>query len=212
MKVFAINGSPRPNGNTAAAMQTVLEQIERQGIETELVTIGQKVIRGCVGCGTCGKEQNRKCVFDGDEVNALLPKMFEADALLLGSPTYYSGVNGTMKAFLDRTFFVAAANGGLFRHKIGATVVAVRRSGGIPAFDQLNKYWQISEMLSVGSSYWNVIHGMVPGEAPQDEEGMHVMRTLGQNVAWLLKLLEHGRGIVDEPRPELPKPRTNFIR
>lgn len=212
MKVFAINGSPKPNGNTATAMQTVLEQIEQQGIETELVTIGQKVIRGCVACGTCGKEQNRKCVFDGDEVNALLPKMFEADALLLGSPTYYSGINGTMKAFLDRTFFVAAANGGLFRHKVGAAVVAVRRSGGIPVFDQLNKYWQISEMLSVGSSYWNVIHGLLPGEAPQDEEGMHVMRTLGQNIAWLLKLIEHGQGTVEEPQPELPKPMMNFIR
>lgn len=212
MKTFAINGSPKADGNTATAMKTVLAEIERQGIETELVTIGQKVVRGCTACGTCGRERNRKCVFDGDEVNALLPKMIEADAILIGSPTYYSGVNGTMKAFLDRTFYVAANNDGLFRHKVGASVVAVRRSGGIPTFDQLNKYWQISEMLSVGSSYWNVIHGTVPGEAPQDEEGMHVMRTLGRNIAWLLKLIEHGQNAVEEPQPELPKPRTNFIR
>ena len=211
MKVFAINGRPKPNGNTATAMKTVLTEIEQQGIATELVTIGQEVVRGCIGCGTCGKQQNRQCVFDGDAVNAHLPKMIEADAILIGSPTYYSGVNGTMKAFLDRTFYVAAANGSLFRHKVGAAVVAVRRSGGIPTFDQLNKYWQISEMLSVGSSYWNVIHGMVPGEAPQDEEGMHVMQTLGQNIAWLLKLIEHGKDTVKEPQPT-PKPRTNFIR
>ena len=211
MKVFAINGSPKPNGNTGTAMKTVLAEIEQQGIGTELVTIGQEVVRGCIGCGTCRKEQNCKCAFDGDAVNTLLPKMMEADAILIGSPTYYSGVNGTMKAFLDRSFYVAGSSGGLFRHKVGAAVVAVRRSGGIPTFDQLNKYWQISDMLSVGSSYWHVIHGTAPGEATQDEEGMHVMQTLGQNIAWLLKLLEHGKGAIEEPQPT-PKPFMNFIR
>jgi multimeric flavodoxin WrbA len=212
MKVFAINGSPKENGNTALAMNAVLHEIEREGIETELATIGQKSVRGCLACGTCAEKKNRQCVIVGDAVNELLPKMFDADAIVVGSPTYYSGLNGTVKSFLDRAFYVAAANGSLFRYKIGASVIAVRRSGGIPAFDQLNKYFQISEMITIGSSYWNVIHGMVPGEAAQDEEGMQVMRNLGRNVAWLLKLVEHGKEMLPPPQQELPKARTNFIR
>ncbi|MDR1493018.1 MAG: flavodoxin family protein [Planctomycetaceae bacterium] len=212
MKVFAINGSPKENGNTALAVRTVLCEIELAGIETEFATIGQKPIRGCLACGTCAENKNRQCAINNDAVNELLPKMLEADALVVGSPTYYSGLNGTVKSFLDRAFYVAAANGSLFRHKVGASVIAVRRSGGIPAFDQLNKYFQISEMITIGSSYWNVIHGTTPGEAAQDAEGMQVMRNLGRNTAWLLKLIEHGKDAVPPPQPELPKARTNFIR
>ncbi|MDR1385963.1 MAG: flavodoxin family protein [Planctomycetaceae bacterium] len=212
MKVFAINGSPKENGNTALAVRTVLHEMEHEGIETGFATIGQKSIRGCLACGKCAENKNRQCAISNDAVNELLPEMLDADALVVGSPTYYSGLNGTVKSFLDRAFYAAAANGSLFRHKIGASVIAVRRSGGIPAFDQINKYFQISEMITIGSSYWNVVHGMVPGEAAQDAEGMQVMRNLGQNIAWLLKLIEHGKGAIQPPQSELPKARTNFIR
>ncbi|MDR1959681.1 MAG: flavodoxin family protein [Planctomycetaceae bacterium] len=210
MKVFAINGSPKPDGNTAYAMKTVLQEIENEGIDVELVTMGRESIRGCLGCGGCAKNQNRRCVIE-DKVNELLPKMIDADGILLGSPVYYSGLNGVIKSFLDRSFYVAAANGSLFRHKAGAAVAAVRRSGGIPTFDQLNKYFQISEMFVVSSNYWNVIHGTVPNEAAQDGEGTQIMQVLGRNFAWFLKTLEYGRKHL--PPPSLPaKVRTNFIR
>ncbi|MDR0391669.1 MAG: flavodoxin family protein, partial [Planctomycetaceae bacterium] len=146
-----------------------------------------------------------------DTVNELLPKMIAADGLVLGSPVYFSGINGTIKSFLDRAFFVSWVNGGLFRLKIGASVVAARRSGGTPAFDQLNKYFQISELMTVGSCYWNVIHGFSPGEANQDLEGLQIVRTLGRNLAWMLKLVEHGKGHVAPPISEEPV-MTNFVR
>ena len=145
---------------------------------------------------------------NSDDVNALIPEMIEADGILLGSPVYYSGINGTMKSFLDRAFFAA---GGAMRHKVGAAVVAVRRSGGSASFDQLNKYFLISQMLVVGSNYWNIIHGMVPGEATQDAEGQQVMRTLGRNMAWLLKMIDHSKTAIAPPVPE-DKIMTNFVR
>ncbi len=208
MKVLAINGSPKPNGNTATALRIVLGELESQGIETELVTIGHKTIRGCVACNTCREREDGRCVFDGDEVNAVIPRMVAADGLLLGSPVYYSGVNGTMKSFLDRAFFAA---GGGMRLKVGAAVIAVRRSGGTASFDQLNKYFLISQMLTVGSNYWNIIHGLMPGEANQDAEGVQIMQTLGRNMAWLLKTIEHGKTAVLPPEPE-DKIMTNFVR
>jgi len=211
MKVLAINGSPKSVGNTAQALQLLLREVQNEDIETELVTIGNQSVRGCIGCGKCRTNQDKRCAAFDDIVNELLPKMIEADGIVLGSPVYYSGINGTIKSFLDRAFFVGSANGGLFRLKIGASVVAVRRSGGTAAFDQLNKYFQISEMMTVGSCYWNVIHGHVPGEIEQDAEGLRIVRTLGRNLAWLLKLVEHGRNNVSPPEPLEPS-RTNFIR
>ncbi|MCL2622806.1 MAG: flavodoxin family protein [Planctomycetaceae bacterium] len=208
MKVLAINGSPRADGNTATALQIVLRELEKEGIATECVAIGQKAIRGCLACYQCRERQASRCAIDGDEVNALIPKMIEADGILLGSPVYYSGINGTMKSFLDRAFFAA---GSQMRHKVGAAVLAVRRSGGSAAFDQLNKYLLISQMLVVGSNYWNIIHGMAPGEASQDAEGQQVMQTLGRNMAWLLQLIEHGKTAVASPAPE-EKIMTNFVR
>ena len=208
MKVLAINGSPRADGNTATALRLVIHALENEGVATELVTIGQKVLRGCLACYQCRERQNQRCAFDGDEVNALIPKMIEADGILLGSPVYYSGINGTMKSFLDRAFFAA---GPKMRHKAGAAVVAVRRSGGSATFDQLNKYFLISQMCVVGSNYWNIIHGMMPGEATQDAEGQQVMRTLGQNMAWLLKLIDYGKTGIAQPIPE-DKIMTNFVR
>jgi len=208
MKVLAINGSPRPDGNTATALQIALEELDHEGIGTELVTIGQKPIRGCLACFRCRELQGQRCAIDNDEVNAMISKMIEADGLLLGSPVYYSGINGTMKSFLDRAFFAAGA---VMRHKVGAAVVAVRRSGGSATFDQLNKYFLISQMVVVGSNYWNIIHGMMPGEATQDAEGQQVMQTLGRNMAWLLKLIDHAQTSISPPLSE-EKIMTNFVR
>ena len=208
MKVLAINGSPRADGNTATALRIALRELENEGITTELVTIGQKTIRGCLACYQCRERQDHCCAISGDEVNALIPKMIEADGILLGSPVYYSGINGTMKSFLDRAFFAA---GPMMRHKVGAAVIAVRRSGGTASFDQMNKYFLISQMLVVGSNYWNIIHGMMPGEATQDAEGQQVMQTLVRNMAWLLKLIDHGKTAVTPPMPE-DKIMTNFVR
>jgi len=211
MKVLAINGSPKNGGNTAQAMKLLLQEVENAGIETEMHTIGNKTIHGCIGCGQCIEKKNGRCIAFDDTVNELIPKMIAADALVFGSPTYFAGINGTLKSFLDRAFFVTRVNGELMRLKYGAAVVAVRRGGGITTFDQLNKYFQISEMTSVGSCYWSVIHGMTPGEIHQDLEGVRVVKTAGRNLAWLLKLAEHGQGTVPKPEPLEPA-RTNFVR
>ena len=211
MKVLAINGSPKSDGNTAQAMTLLLQEVQNAGIETEMHTIGNKAVRGCIACGQCIEKQNRRCIAFDDAVNELLPKMIAADGLVFGSPTYFAGINGTFKSFLDRAFFVARVNGELMRLKFGTAVVAVRRSGGIEVFDQLNKYFQISEMTTVGSCYWNVIHGMAPGEIHQDLEGIRVMKTAGRNLAWLLKLAEQGQGKIPQPEPLEPV-RTNFVR
>lgn len=208
MKVLAINGSPNPQGNTAFALQTVLNELEKQGIETEIATIGRKSIRGCFACGWCSENQNRRCVFD-DEVNVLLPKLIESDGILLGSPVYYSGINGTIKSFLDRAFFVTGNNGWLMRHKVGAGIVVARRSGGTVSCDQLNKYFLTSEMMIVGASYWNVVHGLLPGEAFKDEEGISTMRILGRNMAWILQTLD--RKQIERPQIE-ERVYTHFVR
>jgi multimeric flavodoxin WrbA len=159
----------------------------------------------------CAKNQNEQCVLPGDEVNAWIQKMKQADGILLGSPVHYAAMAGAMKCFLDRAFYVAGMNGGLFRHKVGTAVVAVRRSGGLPAFEQLNVFLQYSEMLIPTSNYWNVIHGRMPGEVAQDEEGAQIMRVLGKNMAWLLKLVEHGKGAVVPPAQE-KKVYMHFVR
>ncbi len=211
MKVIAFNGSPNKKGNTYHAIKIIAAELEKEGIETEIVHVGNKSIRGCTACGQCAKNKNERCVLPGDEVNEWVQKMKEADGIILGSPVHYSSIGATMKAFLDRSFYVASANGGMLRHKVGATVVAVRRSGGVTTFDQLNNYINYSEMLIPTSNYWNVIHGARPGEAMQDEEGVQIMRVLGKNMAWLMKLVENGKGLVKEPERE-NKLFTNFIR
>ena len=211
MKMVAFNGSPKKEGNTYHAIRMVAAELEKEGIETEIVQVGDKAIRGCLACYQCLKNQNEQCVIKGDEVNEYIQKMKGADAIILGSPVYYSAINGTMKSFLDRAFFVMGVNGGMLRHKVGASVVAVRRSGGMPTFDQLNHFLNYSEMLLPTSNYWNVIHGRAPGEVLQDEEGVQVMRVLGKNMAWLMKLVEAGKGVVAAPEQET-KVFTNFIR
>lgn len=211
MKVVAFNGSPNKEGNTWHAIRIVAGELEKEGIETEIVHVGNKAVRGCTACGQCMKNKNEQCVLPGDEVNEWIRKMKCADGIILGSPVHYSAIGGTMKSFLDRAFYVAGFNKAMFRHKVGASVVAVRRSGGLPTFEQLNNYLCYSEMLIPTSNYWNVIHGTMPGEALRDEEGVQIMRVLGKNMAWLMKLVENGKGTVVPPERE-KKSFTNFIR
>ena len=211
MKVVAFNGSPRPKGNTWQALKMVAAELEQAGIETEIVTVGNKPVRGCLACRACYKKKNEQCIQTGDEVNQWIQLAKEADGILLGSPTHYAALGGTLKCFLDRLFYVAGANGGLLRHKVGAGVAAVRRSGGVPVINQLNIYFLYAEMLIPGSNYWNVIHGTMPGEVEQDAEGRQIMRMLGKNMAWLMQLKEHGKDAVPEPVAE-KKTAMNFIR
>lgn len=211
MKIVAFNGSPNKEGNTYHAIKIVSSELEKEGIEVEVVHVGNKSIRGCIACGQCVKNKNERCAISNDEVNEWIQKMKEADGIIIGSPVHYSAIGGTMKAFLDRAFYVTSVNNGMLRHKVGASVVAVRRSGGVPTFNQLNNYINYSEMLMPTSNYWNVIHGTRPGEALQDEEGVQIMRVLGKNMAWLMKLVENGKGTVKEPERE-SKSFTNFIR
>ncbi len=211
MKVVAINGSPNREGNTWHGIRMVAAELEKEGIETEIVHIGNQNIRGCVACGQCAKNRNEQCVQTGDPVNECIQKMKQADGIILGSPVYFSAISGTMKSFLDRVFYVSTFNGGLFKYKVGASLVAVRRSGGLPTFNQLNNYLLYSEMLVPASNYWNVIHGARRGEAVQDEEGAQIMRVLGRNMAWAMKLVENGKGAVATPERE-SKVFMNFIR
>ncbi|MFZ2957199.1 MAG: flavodoxin family protein [Candidatus Ozemobacteraceae bacterium] len=211
MKVIAINGSPKAEGNTFFALKTTAAELEKEGIDVEILHVGNQTIRGCIACGQCAKNKNEQCVLPGDKVNEWIQKMKAADGILLGSPVHYSSIGASMKAFLDRAFYVAGSNGGLFRHKVGATLVAVRRSGGVTTFDQMNHYVLYSEMLVPTSNYWNVIHGAKPGDAAKDEEGVQIMKILGKNMAWLLKLVENGKGKVAEPERE-NKVYMNFIR
>ena len=211
MKVIGFNGSPRKKGNTYGAMATVFGELEKQGIDTEMVRVGNEKIHGCRACYACLKNQNEACVFDDDPVNEWVQKIKSADGILLGSPVHFSGVAGTMKSFLDRAFFVSSVNGNLFRHKVGASVAAVRRSGGLPTVNALNHYIVYSEMIMPGSNYWNVAHGANPGEMEQDEEGKQIMTVLGRNMAWIMKSMAAAKDQVPAPEP-VTKTLTNFIR
>lgn len=211
MKVIAVNGSPRKEGNTYHSLQAVGAELQKAGIEFEIIQVGNKAVRGCMACGMCAKNQDERCVIATDDVNEWIQKLKQADGIILGSPVHFSGIAATMKAFLDRAFYVASVNKGMLRHKVGATVVAVRRSGGVATFDALNHYINYAEMMMPGSNYWNVIHGTAPGEAAQDEEGQQIMRILGKNMAWLMKTLEAGKQSVPAIEPE-GKVFTHFIR
>jgi multimeric flavodoxin WrbA len=187
MKVVAINGSARKGGNTAILLRYVLKELEKEGIETELIELSGMQIHGCRACHACSKLKNHRCSQTSDMGNPIIEKMEAADGILLGSPTYFSNISPEIAALMDRACYVARANGGLFRRKVGAAVVAVRRAGAIPAFDALNHFFLFSEMVVPGSSYWNVGIGLEPGDVEQDKEGIQTMKTLGQNMAWLLK-------------------------
>ena len=205
MKVLILNGSPHANGNTATALEEMTKIFEAEGITVETVHVGHLAIRGCVGCGACYRL--KKCVFD-DIVNELAEKFEEADALVIGSPVYYAAANSTLTACLDRLFYSTRFDK---RMKVGAAIAVARRGGLSSTFDQLNKYFTISEMPVASSCYWNGVHGAIPGEAEQDAEGMRVMRTLAKNMVFLMKSIDLGKKAYGLPERE-PRAWTNFIR
>lgn len=206
MKVLLINGSPKANGNTAFALAQMVEVFAAEGVETEIIQVGSKDIRGCIGCASCYK--TGKCVFD-DLVNETAAKFAEADGIVVGSPVYYAAPNGTLISFLDRLFYSTGKIDK--RMKVGAAVVCARRGGCSAAFDVLNKYFTISEMPVASSSYWNQIHGGKPGEAQQDAEGIRTMRNLAKNMTFLMRSIAMGKEANGLPEPE-KKVFTNFIR
>jgi len=187
MKVVAFNGSARKDGNTATLVNHVLNQLKKEGIETELFQFAGKDIRGCTACRTCFKEKNRRCSVDNDVFNDCFQKMIDSDGIILGSPTYFADVTTEMKALIDRAGYVARANGDLFKRKVGAAVVVARRAGSIHAFDTINHLFLHAQMIIPGSSYWNLGFGREKGEVEKDGEAMQIMKTLGENMAWVLK-------------------------
>jgi len=189
MRVVAFNGSPRAEGNTAAMLGCVLAQLAEHGIETELVQIGSSTIRPCLACGRCWANRDGRCAQTSDEVNAHVERMIAAEGLLLGSPTYFASVTPPIKALIDRAGSVVKANGDLLARKVGAGVVAKRRGGAMQAFNTLNAFFLIGQMIIPGSCYWNMGVGGAEGEVAQDDEGMRTMTVLGRNMAWLLERL-----------------------
>ena len=189
MNVVAFNGSPRPNGNTSLLLAAVAEELAKAGIEMERIDIAAARPRGCIGCRQCSKTRDERCAIQDDPVNEWIQRIKQADGVIFGSPTYFANVTAEMKALIDRVGMVARANGALFRRKVAAAVIAVRRGGAVPAFDAINHMFQINEMIVVGSSYWNFGVGFDRGEVLQDAEGIRTVRNLGQNMAWLIKKL-----------------------
>ncbi|MHC4582049.1 MAG: flavodoxin family protein [Planctomycetota bacterium] len=190
MKVIAFNGSARKDGNTAILIKQVLAELEKQDIETEMIQLSGQRIRGCIACYKCFDNKDRKCNLKDDIVNDCIEKMLQADGIILASPTYFADVSSELKALIDRAGLVAKANGDIFRRKVGAAIVAVRRGGSIHVFDSINHFFLISQIIIPGSSYWNMGFGLEIGDVEKDEEGLQTMKTLGQNMAWLLNKLQ----------------------
>ena len=210
MKVLLVNGSPKEKGCTYTALKFVADEIEAAGIEAEIYHIPNDPIRGCIGCGGCSKAGDGRCVFKGDAVNEILEKMETSDALIIGSPVYYASPNGHMLAVMDRVFFA----GKNFAYKPGAAVCSARRGGTTATLDALSKYFPISGMPIIPSTYWTMVHGQTPEDVKKDEEGVQVMQMLGRNAAWMLKSIEAGKAAGIET-PEISggvKAWTNFIR
>lgn len=205
MKVLLLNGSPRANGNTALALSEIASVLEKEGVEVDYVQVGHLAVRGCVACLSCRK--TGKCVFD-DVVNELAEKLKEADGMVVASPVYYAAANSTLTAVLDRLFYSSACDK---RMKVGAAVAVARRGGTTATFDQLNKYFAISGMPIATSQYWNNLHGALPGEAAADGEGLQTMRTLANNMVFLMKSIALGKEAFGLPEKEAPI-RTNFVR
>ena len=187
MKVVAFNGSARKDGNTAILVKYVFGELEKEGIETELVQLSGKKINGCIACRKCFDNQDKRCAVKDDILNDCIEKMLEAEGVILASPTYFSDVTTEMKALIDRAGYVSIANGGMYKRKVGAAVVAVRRGGSIHAFDSINHFFLIGQMIIPGSNYWNMGIGRDKGEVEKDDEGIQTMKVLGENMAWLLK-------------------------
>lgn len=185
---MAFNGSPRINGNTAQSIQIVLAELHKEGIETEVIQLGGRKVFGCLACNRCWETQNNRCIRQDDEINSFIAKIQEADGVILGSPTYFSNVSTEVKALIDRCGYVSKANGGtLLRGKVGAAVVSVRRAGATFTYSAINFFFGTAEMIIPGSSYWNMTLALEPGDVQQDEEGKETFRTLGRNMARLLK-------------------------
>lgn len=206
MKVLLINGSPHKQGCTYTALKEVADTLEAEGVQTEFAWVGAKPVAGCVACGSCAK--TGRCFQNDDEVNAIIEKLPEIDGIVVGSPVYYSGPSGQIHAFLDRLFYAGSG----FAGKVGASVVSCRRGGASASYDVLNKYFGMNNMPIATSQYWNQVHGNTPDEVRQDAEGMQTMRTLGKNIAWMLKCIEAGRKAGIELPEYEPALRTNFIR
>ena len=206
MKVLAINGSPNAKGNTAAAIGLVAQALREEGIEVEVVQVGHLPVRSCIDCRTCKDREKHHCVFD-DIVNECIDKAQGCDGFIFGSPTYYAGMSGAMKSFMDRLFF----GGGMPKYKVGLAIAAVRRTGGLDVYHQLNNYMDITNFIRVPLPYWGVIYGNSGGDMVADEEGVSVMRIAGKQMAWLMKSLEHAKDVV--PMPELPERKwMHFVR
>jgi len=189
MKVVAFNGSARRDGNTAILVRHVFAELEAAGLETELVQLAGQRVRGCTACYQCFQRQNQRCAVEDDALNEYIEKMLAADGIILASPTYFADVTSELKALIDRTGMTARANDDMFRRKVGAAVVAVRRGGAVHAFDSINHFFLISQMIVPGSIYWNFGLGRDKGEVERDEEGVRTMHVLGQNMTWLLQKL-----------------------
>lgn len=205
MKVLLINGSPRPNGNTRAALEEVEQSLNKEGVETVIVDLGKTSVQGCIACGWCGR--NGKCTYNDDLYYKIWRTVKDGiDGLVIGSPVYYGGPNGSLCALLDRVFYSLGHD---LQYKPAASVVVCRRGGASAALDRLNRYFSIMNMPLVSSQYWNMVYGQTPGEVKKDEEGMQTMRTLGQNMAWVIK----GLNISEKGHPVAERTiRTNFIR
>lgn len=187
MKVVAFNGSPRKEGNTSLMIKTVFNELEKENIECELINLSGKSIHGCIACNKCVENQDKRCAVKNDIINNSIEKMLESDGIILASPTYFSNVTTEMKALIDRTGHVARVNGNLFKRKIGAAIVTVRRAGAVHVFNSINHFFLISEMIIPGSSYWNLAVGLDEGDVLGDSEGIETMKNLGKNMGWLLK-------------------------
>ncbi|MBA4396893.1 MAG: flavodoxin family protein [Syntrophus sp. (in: bacteria)] len=189
MKVVALNGSARKDGNTAILINVVFDELKKEGIETELIQMAGKPIQGCIACYKCFKNQNRRCAVEKDTLNEIIAAMEPAEGILLGSPTYFSDVSSGMRAFIERCGFVARANDYMFKGKVGAALTAVRRAGGVPAFSSMNLFLHYMQMFMPGASYWSLGVGRDPGDVLKDDEGIQTMKSLGRNMAFLLKKL-----------------------
>ena len=190
MKVIAFNGSARRDGNTAILINQVFSELEKQDIETELIQLSGQKIQGCIACYKCFENKDSRCSVKNDMANDCIEKMLQADGIILASPTYFADISSELKALIDRAGLVAKANRDMFKHKVGAAVVAVRRAGSIHAFDSINHFFLISQMIIPGSSYWNMGFGLEKGDTKTDEEGLQTMANLGRNMAWLLKKIQ----------------------
>ena len=209
MKVIMLNGSPHREGCTATALSVIAKELAAQGVESEIIWLGNGPVRGCIGCGGCRRDDRFRCVFEDDGVAAIAEKMKSADGYVFGAPVHYASPNGATVSALDRIFYSA---GPYMQFKPAAGIVSARRAGTTASYDVLNKYMGINNMILVPAPYWNMVHGNTPEEVLQDREGVSIMRAIGSNMAWLLKLLASAKGSVLEKPVVIPKEKTNFIR